>query len=310
MSMSILTIISAFQGRIRRIKNPTEVQCFDAFIKTLAGARGVLYIDQYHQSYVHFTLSPPLAGLFPTDMCEICDVIIISYSAKSSHEIKLTFLQAKKEKAQIDVLQRLTHKFAVDYRQHELLSRRPVIRPAGKLIGILDPNILNRASYESVGSFGFFIPLPFKEMDFCYFGASQLHPDPATITSKTGKVEYIPTGRSKSDETDASFYMEHFLEHLFDGKIGTPINSKAIYKDLINSIDHENIDDEKREVLEKLLDQINSGPEKRKKLPFRFLIVNTDEIRAGKSNDIDPDLMEKLAETKKLTQNSNQIRLR
>lgn len=140
------------------------------------------FIEETHQHYVSFDSSIHECN----KEREISDLLIISYSIKRE-KIRMTFLQAKLNKK---IFNKKPFKFIGDYFQYDLLSKRPLIKDEKK---IFKPNLLSKALYDSVGSYGIFYKETTGNLNFAYSTASDLTTTKKSIKCNTkGRTFYFP----------------------------------------------------------------------------------------------------------------------
>ena len=199
------------------------------------------FIEETHQHYVTFDSS--------IHQCskerEISDLLIISYSIKRK-KIRMTFLQAKLNKKTFN---KKPFRFKGDYFQYDLLSTRPSITDKRN---IFESDVLSKALYDSVSSYGIFYKEGRGNLNFAYSTASDLKTTKHAIKCSTKeRTFYFPEIKSNDllikfnpilknnnhllydrTELQATLDADIFECCLLNLIVGTPIESD--YKTLIS----------------------------------------------------------------------------
>ncbi len=135
-----------------------ELPLFRALNDSMEHLSNKFKIEEYHGSrhQVYFNSNRPWVKN-KLARCELADLMIITYKTKPRTDIRLTFLQAKREKKKIHCLcpqhpqYSTSLNFKANCNQWDLLSKRPLI----KGVHSFNPptNLLQDAMLSSVGSF-------------------------------------------------------------------------------------------------------------------------------------------------------------
>lgn len=205
-----------------------EIPLFHALSSALVSAGGSLYTEIYHGAshQVRFVGNGSFART--QARCELSDLLIVAYSAVT-REARLTFLQAKSERARLTMGAGCGHKFEANLEQWFLLAQRPLISGVG--FDFNPPaDLLSNALLPSVGSFAFF----YKDMnqEFQTFYAAANHLTPAwRYTQRKGRLiansPCLMAPRGRYPERTAACDNLGFAESLFRLEIGTPLHASV-----------------------------------------------------------------------------------
>jgi hypothetical protein len=202
-----------------------EIPLFRAMHSALVGLSGQFQIEEYHgtSNQVKFKGNGSFART--QARCELSDLMIITYSS-ISRQIRLTYLQAKSERAvQHSVCGR---PFSANLEQWFLLSMRPTILGVGAFKPPAD--LLANALLPSVGSFAFFYKDGTGDFQTYYATANHLLPH-ATYSQRYGKLRAqgpcLVVNSSGYAECLAACGNTSFAKSLYSLEIGTPVH-KAI----------------------------------------------------------------------------------
>jgi hypothetical protein len=200
-----------------------EIPLFRAMHSSLVGLNGKFQIEEYHGTshQVMFTGNGSYARMHAR--CELSDLMIVTYSP-ISHHVRLTYLQAKSERATLHSVCR--RPFSANLEQWFLLSTRPSIVGAGAFNPPRD--LLSNALLPSVGSFAFFYKDGAGDFQIYYATASQMSP-PAIYSQKYGKLQAVGpcmvVNNAGHLECLAACGNTSFAKSLYRLEIGTPIHS-------------------------------------------------------------------------------------
>lgn len=220
------TFASSFDASFRSLTHGlthNEIPLFRAIRSALTGLSGQFQIEEYHGTSHQVRFSGNGSYARTLARCELSDLMIITYSLTSRH-VRLTYLQAKSEKATAHTVCGRT--FSANLEQWFLLSTRPSIVGAGAFGPPSD--LLSNALLSSVGSFAFF----YKNAagDFQTYYATANHLQPAwTYSQRYGKVQavgpcmVVPNGGHP--ECLAACGNASFAKSLYRLEIGTPVHS-------------------------------------------------------------------------------------
>lgn len=210
-----------------------------AQFRALQGAFGALkpkfQVEEYHgaRRQVYFDTTQP--WLRSRARCELCDLLIISYSTSGRKEVRLMLLQAKLSRSTHGNLccpsTGLHHKptqFRGNYEQWDLLSARPRLDPTSVFIPPAD--LLRNALVPSIGTFGVFHRSASGSVDMFYASADTLQPV-GTPTGQYGKLSttLVPRHRIFSGFKDNPLCccLFTFGESLFGLHLGSPVISST-----------------------------------------------------------------------------------
>ncbi|WPU66511.1 hypothetical protein [Peredibacter starrii] len=285
MNRLIKQIVYLYLRENRKRKKLNEVGCFRSLHTALRKKPGIVVKEYHAKSYVKFSIQDTnFKKIKKYGKCELSDLVIISFSSKKQHPVKITFLQAKITKNSISHAKRYKHKYSVDHTQWDLLHNRPSVKPTGQIKNKVPSTILSNAVYPSIGSYGFFIPESNgKDAGFSFFSSAILRPVKA-ICGKAGQVT-VQMGKNRKtnpDETNYCCCLSIFLENLFLGRIGSPIRTQAeneLVGGLIKSILDENVSTEEETILNSLREQLDLDQKEIQKINMRFVVIDTSKIR-------------------------------
>lgn len=170
-----LTLAGAWQEKSRRIKF-NEVSLFQALRKLLVGLSGQFHVEEYHGTghQVRFTGFGP--GVRAKSCCELADLMIIVFSDFPEADVRLTFLQAKREKGTSRHgplrMPAGPFQFQGNSEQLFLLKNRPLIEGVGRFRP--PTTLLKDALLDSVGTFGVFHRFARKKHGFFYSAADEV----------------------------------------------------------------------------------------------------------------------------------------
>jgi hypothetical protein len=213
---------TSFKSKTRGLAHD-ETPLFRAMHDALVGLSGQFEIEEYHGNSHQVTFTGNGSYARTEARCELSDLMIITYS-KSARNVRLTYLQAKSERATLKSVR--GRAFSANLEQWFLLSSRPKIK--GVRAFNPPPDLLSNALLPSVGSFAFFYKDGAGEFQTYYATASYLSP-PRTYSQRCGKLQAIGPCRvvSKSGYVEclAACGNQSFAESLYRLEIGTPVHS-------------------------------------------------------------------------------------
>jgi hypothetical protein len=206
-----------------------EINLFRALIASFNALGEDALAHEYHGNKHQVIFNAMRGAGRPIPRCELCDVMIIQYSAGNANTARVTFNQVKVTNNVLGCSRPNTaaapESFSANLEQWDLLSNRPAIRAATTAY---DPpsDLLSAALLPSVGTFGVFYPSG-TGFDFAYYIASDLAP----LTNNPGKSgtlqwqtsQQIITHPTGHDEITGTCCLWTFGEALDYGLIGTPI---------------------------------------------------------------------------------------
>ncbi len=212
----------------------SEVNLFHSMMETFRFCYGAtVIVSETHQNYVGFDAIHPLNGQLYNDVTrEISDLHIITYSP-SRVIARETFLQAKVANGKNGLQTNGTFCFSGDWRQYDLLSRRPALKfPLKKKPYYLcyHPHLdyLQQAVLPSIGSYGVFYRNKNNEVDFAYQPADKLicngiknKEAQFTLNTLCNKlnVPHIP-------DLQYSLSVDEFEKEIISMHVGSPITLK------------------------------------------------------------------------------------
>lgn len=211
-----------------------EIAQFRAFKDAFRALKSTFLVEEYHgaKHQVYFNTTRP--WLRARARCELCDLLLLTYSTSGRRQVRLMLLQAK--------LSRSTHsnlcsspglhsrptQFQANYEQWDLLSARPRLDPTG--IFAPPPDLLRNAVVPSIGSFGVFHRTTSGAVDMFYASADTLEPVgiPKLRYGKlsTTKVPCLRNFAGFSDRPVCCCLLT-FGRSLFELQIGTPVVSTS-----------------------------------------------------------------------------------
>ena len=213
-----------------------EVELFRTMIKAFGSLKPKFYVEEFHgfKRQVYFDTSH--GWMRPRARCELCDVLLITYSTTAGFEVRMTLLQAK--------LSRQTHvtcssaysgkvepqTFEGNFEQWNLLCARPTLIPTS--VFVPPPTLLASAVLPSVGTFGVFHRNNYGKVDLFYTTADSLNaaPTPKGPNGRYGKLATTagaPAARFVSGWGEATYCPStlEFALALYQLQIGTPVLS-------------------------------------------------------------------------------------
>lgn len=218
-----------------------EIAQFRALQSAFGALKPKFQVEEYHgtRRQVYFDTTQP--WLRPRARCELCDLLIISYSTSGRIEVRLMLLQAK--------LSRNTHgnlccpstglhhkptQFRGNYEQWDLLSARPRLDPTS--VFAPPPDLLRNALVPSIGTFGVFHRLSSGSIDMFYASADTLQPA-GIPTGQYGKLTTTLAPRrrifSGFQDNPLCCCLFTFGKSLFELHLGSPVISKTVTGDVI-----------------------------------------------------------------------------
>jgi hypothetical protein len=198
--------VALFQAMTRTFSKLGN-RIFDVAVKELHGRKGIV-------SYRSKELLAPA-----TARCELCDLMIITYS-NIKKEIRLTCFQAKYERKPKHQDPR---QFTIDHVQWNLLAKRPDII-SGTKKNTPPPSLLSAALLPSVGSYGFFYRNKSdpEKFEIFYTVADLLRPK--TLSKAQYNRGYGVNTFAGFTERNATETSKDFARALYSLEIGTPVN--------------------------------------------------------------------------------------
>lgn len=230
-----------------------EIAQFRALQDAFGALTPAFEVEEYHgaKRQVYFDTTQP--GLRPRARCELCDLVVISYSTSGPPEVRLMLLQAKlSKKSHMSLcsspgIHHLATEFQANFEQWNLLAARPTLLPTKTFAP--PPDLLKAAIVPSIGAFGVFHRSSSGHIDMFYASADTLTPAGLTKT-KYGK---LTTTKCKNIRTFKGFLdapvcccLLTFGKALFELRLGTPVVSTGIGSQVIR---HEPLVSFVREVL-------------------------------------------------------------
>lgn len=227
--MDASTFAQAFKSQFQSLtkgSSPREIPLFRALSNTIKSISTQFSINEYHGAghQVTFTATPPLSR--PIPRCELADLMIVAYRTVPSLSIRVTYFQAKSERAYAQAsLCGRTFSFCGNVEQWCLLAERPQISGCGRFKPPAD--LLTGALLDSIGTFGFFYRLnTTSPYEMFYSVASNL--SPANRLARYSKLNVtVPCYKHHWSydyaETVATGCFECFAHDLASNFIGSPI---------------------------------------------------------------------------------------
>ncbi|MYN14178.1 hypothetical protein GSY71_13615 [Pusillimonas sp. TS35] len=207
-----------------------EIALFRVLQGTFGSLRPMFHVEEYHgnKHQIHFATSQP--WLKPRARCELCDLLLITYSSTGDPQVRLMLLQAKLSRVKHSGLcspsgmKPNSTRFQADYVQWDLLSSRPRLEPTNSFKP--PPELLRSALVPSIGAFGVFHRADSGLIDMFYASADTLQP----VGSPTGKAGRLCTNVSPPLRHFSGFAdipqcccLFTFGKALFDLQLGTPV---------------------------------------------------------------------------------------
>ncbi len=256
-----------------------EVSLFRALIAAFGDLSPKFPAEEYHgakhQVYYNNT---KLKNLRPRARCELCDLLLISYSIGAVPQIRLSLLQAKLSRDLHPGLCKFSppHShcltdFYANYEQWNLLSTRPMIDSTS--VFAPPANLLRAAIVPSIGSFGVFHANAVGLIDMFYVSADTLRPI-KTPTNKYGRLKTttVPLLRDFSGFKDKPVCccLATFGQSLFELQLGTPVLTSSTSGSIARS-------DPLASFLKSVLTSYLSKPDNRSTLA-REVVTLLDEV--------------------------------
>lgn len=211
----------------------TEIEQFRAMMRAFGALRPTFYVEEFHGFKRQIYFNTGLPWLRRRARCELCDVLIVTYSTVGGFESRLTLFQAKlsrkshstNRKTRLIELQ----EFRGNYEQWRLLSSRPQLLATT----VFSPprDLLSSAIMPSVGTFGVFYKGNSGLVEMFYAAADCLRPlhTPKGPCGRIGQLSTLsggPAQRVVASRLEATYRpsIAAFAKALFQLKIGTPIH--------------------------------------------------------------------------------------
>lgn len=217
---------AAFLHRTSSLPRFGEIVLFRCLMDALGSLSPKYAVEEYHGSSKQVYFDP----LFPWDgrtraRCELADLLIIWFSDNPEDAVRITFLQAKYERKNVQYPYK--HTYSANLEQWDLLANRPEIDGVGQFS--IPQQMLSDATLPSIGSFGFFyranatVELFYSSADCLCFPASKKHRRYYKLKAKSnvGVMRNYPSGLTECIHTAN---LHDFGNALYSGLIGSPIN--------------------------------------------------------------------------------------
>lgn len=209
-----------------------EIAQFRALQDAFGALRPKFHVEEYHgaKRQVYFGTTKP--WLRTRARCELCDLLLISYSTTGRPQVRLMLLQTKLSRAHHSSLcsppglPSCPTEFQGNYEQWDLLATRPKLEPTG--VFSPPPDLLRSALVPSIGAFGVFHRDAAGSIDMFYASADTLRAV-GSPTTRYGKLSTtaVPGLRKFSGFVDRPLCccLLTFGESLFELQLGTPVVS-------------------------------------------------------------------------------------
>ena len=207
-----------------------EIAQFRALKDAFGALKPKFQVEEYHGAKRQVCFYTTQPWLRPKARCELCDLLLITYSTTGLPQVRLMLLQAKLSRSTHDKLcsypglQRLPTEFQSNYEQWDLLSARPRLDPTG--VFTPPPDLLRTAVVPSIGAFGVFHRTSSGPIDMFYASADTLRPV-GSPTTRYGKLSttIVPSLRKFNGFPDKPLCccLLTFAEALFKLHLGTPV---------------------------------------------------------------------------------------
>lgn len=204
-----------------------EIPLFQAMRSTLLSLSGKFEIEEYHGWGHQVTFLGDGTYARTGARCELSDLAIITFSPIRK-QARLTYIQAKSERATLTHGAVRFRKFGANLEQWYLLSARPDI--AGVNLFAPPQALLRSALLPSVGTFAFFYKDSAGAFQTLYASADYLEP---VIKGKkiSRRLKLVGPCISMNVcghmECKAAIGNISFARSLFDMEIGTPVNAES-----------------------------------------------------------------------------------
>lgn len=229
------TFAAALRSEFRRRSAKAtfgEIAQFRALKESFGALKPRFQVEEYHgaKHQVYFDTTQP--WLRARARCELCDLLLITYSTTGRPQVRLMLLQAKLSRSthaglcSSPGLQRYPTTFQGNYEQWDLLSARPRLDPTG--VFAPPPDLLRTAVVPSIGAFGVFHRVGAGHVDMFYASADTLKPvgSPTTRYGKLSTTVAPPLRRfSGFPDKPLCCCLQTFGEALFELRLGTPVVS-------------------------------------------------------------------------------------
>ena len=213
-----------------------EIPQFRALMNSFTSLSSQYFIEEFHGSkhQIYFDTSKPWLPR-KRARCELCDLLIISYSTIEGLNVKMTLLQIKISQSLYPSLGNggifgVDHvRFPANFEQWDLLANRPLLFPTS--VFAPPTELLSKAVVPSVGSFGVFHRNALKNVDFFYSSADCVAPvgSPTTLRGRLETSVTSPYIRRIAGYIDVTYCASLFMfgYSLYRLEIGTPVVSTS-----------------------------------------------------------------------------------
>ena len=203
-----------------------EIQAFRALAGAFAGMSSRFLVEEYHGNRSQVRFNATSSWRYGAGRCELADLMLVTSRLRPIQEVRLTFIQCKREPLNAYSCTTSDRIFAGNYEQWDLLANRPLITPLGS---IRPPaNVLADALLPSVGSFIFFRqPVAGGLWNLVYSSAANLRPlEPPKHYGRL-KVTSSKIIRRSSGRTECLMApsIGVWARQVARGRVGTPIEA-------------------------------------------------------------------------------------
>ena len=265
--------------------NDSEITLFRNMSTILSAKYNVAFVGETHQQYVSYNS----AQIRQIATREISDLWIISFSP-SQNKMRMTFLQAKYHRANLNNLQRT---FSGDYFQYELLSQRPLLTAIVGHRYNFPSDILSFSCCGSIGSYGVFFIDNKNQIDLAYCSANYLtmtSPLPRTYAAYRVNLD-IPYNNTpvlalctfnQCAELVSCFDIDTFTNSILKLEIGAELTPYPGILTFVRSVLQQQTTNATISQLINFIDSLQPAATNNDNinfdgLPSNLLIINTDE---------------------------------
>jgi hypothetical protein len=211
-----------------------EIAQFRALMDSFTSLKPNFPIEEFHGSRHQIYFNTSKAWL-PRKIarCELCDLLVVSYSRSNGLQVKMTLLQAKLSHTRYPTigaagLKGVDHLiFPANFEQWDLLANRPLLIPT--TVFAPPPTLLRDAVVPSIGSYGVFHKDSAGIVEFFYASADCITPvgKPASAKGRLETSSSSPRIRTVAGQVDVTYCssVAMFAYSLFRLEIGTPVIS-------------------------------------------------------------------------------------
>lgn len=148
--MKVKLVLNDYKNLLARQPNKDEISCFRSLMEAVAKNTSNYTKEIHGRKYLVKFSAKRASPHRPVGRCELSDILFVIIGKKS---IKVSFIQAKREKKQI---QKFPFHLFANLEQWDLLHNQATVSASGKKF---IPSDILKSSYSSIASFIFFHPM-------------------------------------------------------------------------------------------------------------------------------------------------------